>query len=118
MLAAIRTLFGGRRATAAATDALPPEAQTVIASATVLERAAADEKSARLLVQTARGSFFRDDKQPRAWLAANWALTEAQTIRALKLIDARVVEAQREQAAVAASHGGERWADWRPQRSV
>ncbi|MDN7699470.1 hypothetical protein R0290_10095 [Burkholderia semiarida] len=116
MFGRLSALVGGQQPTATPTDMLPPELQTVIASARVMEREGADENSPRILVQTARGSFWRDDKQPRAWLAANWAeLSEAQTIRALQLLDARVLEAQREHAAIAAAERrGYRWKDWSP----
>lgn len=113
---AINRLLGAGHAPAS--DMLPPELQTVICSATILERSGVDESSIpRTLVMTACGSFHRegDDKQPRRWLAHNFpGLTEAQTLRALRLIDARVLEVQRDQVA---RDGGPRWAGWRPART-
>lgn len=120
MLARLRALVGGRKPTEAAaavvTDALPPEVQTVIGGAMVIERNGTDENNPRLLVHTARGSFFRDEKQPRAWLASSWPeLNDAQRVRALRMLDARIAEAQREHAAAAAaSRSGPRWKDWQP----
>ena len=112
---AINRLLGASRAPVAA-DALPPELQTVICSATAMPRTDDDAGMPRLLLMTARGTFYRDDKQPRAWLAANWPeLTDAQTLRALALLDARVLELQRSQFA---RDDGPRWAGWRPGTTI
>ena len=124
MLARLRSLVGGRKPTAApavvVTDALPPEVQTVISGAHIIERHGADENSTRTLVQTARGSFWHDAEQPRTWLAANWPdLNPAQQSRALGMLGSQVVQTQREQAAAAAAtRSGPRWKDWQPVRSV
>lgn len=120
MLAAIRTLFGGRHATAAATDAMPADVAVTIAGAQVIGRPGADEKSARQLITTARGAFFYGTEQPRTWLQSNWPdLTEAQQQHALGLIGSRVIAAMREQEAAAASvRGRSSWRDWQPIRSV
>ncbi|URF05271.1 hypothetical protein [Cupriavidus campinensis] len=114
----LRALVGGQRPTGTSTDMLPPEVQTVIASARVMEREGADENSPRILVQTARGSFWgHDAEQVRAWLAASWSeLTEAQRGRAAAMLAARVGEAQRENtaASAAAMRGRSSWRDWKP----
>jgi hypothetical protein len=112
-------LVGRQQPTATSTDALPPELQTVIASAGVIEREGADKNSPRILVQTARGSFWGHDAgQVRAWLAESWPeLTEAQRVRAAAMLAARVVEAKREHAAVSAA-SRPRWSDWRAVRDI
>lgn len=101
----------------AGSDALPPELATIVAAATIMERSSADENSMpRILVATARGSFHleRDDKHVRRWLENNWpGLSEAQTRRAQALLNARVLEVQREQVERA---NGSRWAAWTPLR--
>lgn len=114
----ILSLVGGRAKPAGTpTDMLPPELQTLIGGARFLEREGADVNSPRILVQTARGSFWgHDAEQVRAWLAAGWPeLTEAQRVRAAAMVTARIAEAQHEQtAAAAAMRGRSAWRDWKP----
>lgn len=111
MFAALRALAGGKKPI----DVLPTEAQTCIASAMVFDRTV-DKDFPRVLMMTAYGAFYLDERQPRGWLKENWPhLSEAQNIRALKLIDARVCEVQREQlVSTAALRRGTSWRDWRP----
>lgn len=115
MLSVINRLLGAGQAHGT-TDMLPPELQTIVCTATVMERNGEDENTPRILFMTARGSFYRDDKHPRRWLTDNWPeLSEAQTLRAIKLIDARVLEVKRERMV---RDDRPRWADWRPTRST
>lgn len=115
MLAAINRLFGKSRASSAV-DMLPPELQSVVCTATVLERNGKDENTPRVLLMTSRGSFYRDESHPRRWLASNWPeLNEAQILRALGLIDMQVLEAQREQVTRGNALS---WSTWRPKHSA
>src|SRR5690242_8498953 len=119
MLKAIRhTLFGGRQAaTPATTDELPAEVATIIAGASVYERASNDPEwngAPRLMVHTARGAFFADKTD--AWLTAGWPnLTDAQRKQAKAMLSAHIAAwQQRAQADAAAGRGRSAWASWRP----
>lgn len=114
MRSAINRLLGAN--SAPISEMLPPDLATIISAARIIERAGSEEDSPRVLVQVPGGAFWHDDKQPRAWLAKNWELNEAQTQRALGLIGARVALARREatEAAVAAMRGRSGWRDWKP----
>lgn len=119
MLGRLRALVGGRKPTAApAVNELPVEAATVIAGAAVVDRGEDDEGNPRVLVMTAHGTFRYSSTGGRDWVRRAFpTLNEAQTDRAVKLIASRVTETMRPPAA---SHprDGERWADWKPLRSV
>lgn len=115
MFGRLSALVGGQQPTETPTDMLPADLATTIAAARVIERAGASEDEHRALVQVPGAMFWYDAEQPSKWLAANWQLTEAQKQRALGLLGARVVQAQRESAAAAAmAHGRPAWRAWKP----
>ncbi|WP_234745637.1 hypothetical protein [Burkholderia sp. WTPI3] len=106
MLTAILNLFGGRKAAAQVSDEPPLELQTIIGGASVYERASNDPEwpGDRLMLHTARGSFFLDKADD--WLKSGWPmLTDAQRARAKKMISAHVAVWQQRQSADAAAAG-------------
>ncbi|MEK2602060.1 MULTISPECIES: hypothetical protein [Burkholderia] len=122
MLARLRALVGGRKPTAApavaVTDELPVEVATVIAGASFMDRGADEEGNPRLVITLAGGGGFRYSRDDAAaWLKRAWpSLNEAQTARAVKLLASRVAEINRLPSG--GHREGERWADWKPNRSA
>ncbi|KVC52516.1 hypothetical protein WS58_03355 [Burkholderia pseudomultivorans] len=105
-LKAIRTWFGGRQAVAPVSDEPPLELQTIIAGASVYERASNEEGwdgAPRLMLHTERGAFFAD--QTDKWLAHHWPnLTDAQRARAKGMLKAHIARwQQRAQADASAA---------------
>ncbi|WGY67333.1 hypothetical protein KEC55_10745 [Burkholderia cepacia] len=117
MLARLRALVGGRKPTAApaviATDALPPEVQVALAGATIADRGEDDEGNRHILVILAGGGAFRYSRESAsAWLRSQYSLNDAQVSRALKMLHALVIEAQRGVRAAPAQRSD--WASWKP----
>ncbi|MPV66401.1 hypothetical protein [Burkholderia sp. BE17] len=108
MLTRLRALVGGRKPTAAPVNDEPPlELQTVIAGASVYERASNDPEwngAQRLMVHTARGAFFADKSD--AWLQSGWpTMTDVQRARAKAMLKAHIARWQQRQSADAAAAG-------------
>lgn len=107
MLAAIRSLFGGRKAAAPVSDEQPLELQTIIVGASVFERASNDPEwngAPRLMLHTERGAFFADKSD--AWLNSGWpSLTDAQRARAKAMLKAHIARWQQRQSADAPAAG-------------
>ncbi|BCN09936.1 hypothetical protein ACNRBS_20875 [Ralstonia pseudosolanacearum] len=108
MLARLRALMGGRKPTAAPVSDEPPlELQTIIAGASVYERASNEEGwdgAPRLMVHSARGAFFAD--QADKWLLSGWpSMTDAQRARAKAMLKAHIAHWHQRQSADAAAAG-------------
>lgn len=111
MLAFIRNWFGGRQAAAPVSDEPPLDLQTIIAGASVYERASNAPEwngAPRMMVHTVRGAFFADKTD--AWLTSGWPnLTDAQRKRAKAMLAAHIAAwQQRAQADAAAAGRGKR----------
>ncbi|KGD37133.1 hypothetical protein DP44_1451 [Burkholderia pseudomallei] len=106
---AINRLLGAFRAPVAApvSNEPPLELQTIIAGASVYERASNDPEwngAQRLMVHTARGAFFAD--QADKWLTSSWpSLAEAQRARAKAMLSAHIAAWQRRAQADVSSAG-------------
>ena len=112
MLARLRALVGGRKPT---ND--EHEVQAALAAATIANRGEDEEGAPRILIVLAGGGGFRYAREDAsAWLQSAYGLNDAQIGRALKMLHARVIESQRR--ANDGGDRGERWADWKPIRSV
>ncbi|MBR8433833.1 hypothetical protein KDW37_24055 [Burkholderia cenocepacia] len=112
MRSAINRLLGAFRAPVAApiSDEPPLELQTIIAGASVYERASNEEGwdgAPRLMVHTARGAFFADKAD--AWLQSGWPnLTDAARARTMAMLKAHIARWQQRQSADAAAAGAGR----------
>lgn len=115
MLKFIRALLSGKQDPASMSGtSLPPELQTLIAAAYIIERSGPEEGISRILVQTALGVFWAN--QATAWLESNWPeLNSTQISRAETMLSARIKETMRESAfALIAGDSAHRWRDWKP----
>ena len=115
MLNFIRALLSGKQIpTSTPVASLPPELQTLIAAACIIERSTQEEGMPRILVQTALGTFWAN--QAVTWLASNWPeLNSVQISRAEFMLSARIKGALRENALPpVAGNSAHRWRDWKP----
>jgi|SRR5579883_2208934 hypothetical protein len=107
MLAAIRSLFGGRKVAAPVSDEPPLELQVIISGARIYERASSEEGwdgAPRIMVDSARGAFFADKFD--AWLTSGWpTLTDTQRARARSMLKVHIAAWQQRAAGDVAARG-------------
>ncbi|AOK29866.1 hypothetical protein [Burkholderia sp. MSMB175] len=116
MLAAIRTWFGGRKAAAPVSDALPTECATLIAGLSFHHRDDDTETGApRVICMLSDGGagFRYGADTASAWLRKRFRLNDGQTERAMRMLRDRFAEWQRLQGAAVAGRGRPNYAkDW------